>query len=133
MEIQSSYALSQYLPEACEQCSLIFPREYAEGSIFQCDWKMMATLRNFCAQSLSCVRLCSLPGSSVHGISRQEYWRQLPFPPLGVLPNPSIEPASPVSPALAGRFFTTEPPGMVGSQNASINEQHILSYSLDCV
>ena len=29
----------------------------------------------------------------------------------GDLPNPWIEPESPVVPALAGRFFTTEPPG----------------------
>jgi len=32
----------------------------------------------------------------------------LPFPPPGNLPNPGIES---VSPALASRFFTTEPPG----------------------
>ena len=35
----------------------------------------------------------------------------LPFPPLGDLLDPGIEPASPVSHALAGGFFTTEPPG----------------------
>ena len=51
---------------------------------------------------------CSLPGSSVHGISRQEYWNELPFPPPGDLPNSGMEPRSP---ALVGRFFTTEPPG----------------------
>ena len=45
------------------------------------------------------------------GFSRQEYWSGLPFPPPGDLPDPGIEPASPVSPALTGRFFTTEPPG----------------------
>ena len=39
---------------------------------------------------------CSLPGSSVHGISRQEYWSGLPFPSPGDLPNPGIEPGSPV-------------------------------------
>ena len=55
---------------------------------------------------------CSPPGSSVHEIFfRQEYWKGLPFPSPGDLPNPEIEPPSPVSPALAGRFFTTEPPG----------------------
>ena len=32
----------------------------------------------------------------------------LPFPSPGDLPDPGIKP---VSPALAGRFFTTEPPG----------------------
>ena len=42
------------------------------------------------------------------GFSRQEYWSCLPLPPPGDLPNPGIEP---VSPALAGGCFTTEPPG----------------------
>ena len=51
---------------------------------------------------------CSLPSSSVHAISQQEYWSGLPFPPPGDLPDPGIKPASPASPALAGRFFTTE-------------------------
>ena len=39
--------------------------------------------------------------------SRQEYWRGLPFPPAGDLPDPGINPASPASLALTGRFFTT--------------------------
>ena len=42
------------------------------------------------------------------GFPRQESWSGLPFPPPGNLPNSGMEP---VSPALAGRFFTTEPPG----------------------
>ena len=41
------------------------------------------------------------------GFSRQEYWAGLPFPSPGDLPDSRIEP---VSPALAGEFFTTEPP-----------------------
>ena len=41
------------------------------------------------------------------GFSRQEYWCRLPFLPTGDLANPMIEPASPVSPALSGGFFTT--------------------------
>ena len=49
---------------------------------------------------------CS-PLVSVHGFSRQEYWRGLPCPPPGDLPNPEITPASLTSPALAGGFFTT--------------------------
>ena len=40
------------------------------------------------------------------GFSRQEYWRGLPFPTPGYLPDPVIEPVSLMSPALAGRFFT---------------------------
>ena len=39
--------------------------------------------------------------------SRQEYWSRLPFPTPGNLLNPGIEPKYPVSPALAGGFFTT--------------------------
>ena len=43
--------------------------------------------------------------------SRQEYWSGLPFPPPEDTPDPGIEPASLASSALAGRFFTTGPPG----------------------
>ena len=50
----------------------------------------------------------SLPGSLFIDFSRQEDCSGLPFPPPGDLPNPGIESESP---ALAGGFFTTEPPG----------------------
>ena len=42
------------------------------------------------------------------GFPRQEYWSTLPFSSPGDLPKPGIEP---MSPALAGGFFTTEPQG----------------------
>ena len=42
------------------------------------------------------------------GFPRQEYWSGLPFPSPGDLPKPGTESGSS---ALAGRFFTTEPPG----------------------
>ena len=45
------------------------------------------------------------------GFSSLEFWSGLPGPPPGNLPIPGIELASPASPALAGGFFTTEPPG----------------------
>ena len=48
---------------------------------------------------------CQVPLSM--GFSRQEYWSGLPCPPAGDLPNPVTEPATPVSPTLTGRFFTT--------------------------
>ena len=35
----------------------------------------------------------------------------MPFPTPGDLPNPGIKPESLAAPALAGRFFTTMPPG----------------------
>ena len=43
--------------------------------------------------------------------SRQEYWSGLPFPASGDLLDPGIELTFPESPALAGGFFITEPPG----------------------
>ena len=41
------------------------------------------------------------------GFPRQEYWSGFPFPSPGDLPNSGIKPRSP---ALAGGFFTAEPP-----------------------
>ena len=52
---------------------------------------------------------CSLLGSPVHGIFQAKYWSRLSFPPPRDLPNPWMELTSP---ALAGRFLTTEPPGV---------------------
>ena len=43
--------------------------------------------------------------------SRQEYWSELQFPSPGNLPDPGIEPTTPVSPPLADGFLTTAPPG----------------------
>ena len=63
-----------------------------------------------CAQSFqSCPTLWTVARQAPvsMGFSRQEYWRGLPCPPPGDLPDPGIEPSSLVSPALAGRFFTT--------------------------
>ena len=52
---------------------------------------------------------CSLPGSSVHGISQaRNTGAGLSFPSPGNLPNPGIELTSLESPALVGRFFTWE-------------------------
>ena len=71
----------------------------------------------------SCVPTCSVVTDSValwtvarqallsRGYLRQEYWSGLPSPSPGGLADPGIEPASLASPALAGRGFTTVPPG----------------------
>ena len=50
----------------------------------------------------------SLPGSPGMGFPRQECWSGLPVSFSRESPQPRIEPTSP---ALASRFFTTEPPG----------------------
>ena len=47
---------------------------------------------------------------------RQEYWSGLPFPPPGDIPDPRVEP---MSPALAGGFFTVEPLGKPMSANST--------------
>ena len=44
------------------------------------------------------------------GFSRQECWSGLPFPLPGDLPVSGLEPASLMSPAVAGGFFTNVPP-----------------------
>ena len=65
-----------------------------------------------CSAVQSCPTLCA-PWTIAHqvplsmALSKQEYWHGLPFLSPGDLPDPGIEPASLVSPALAGRFLTT--------------------------
>ena len=67
---------------------------------------------------------CSLLGSSVHEISqaRTLEWVGLLFPSPGDLPNPGFKP---MSPALAGRFSATEPPGK--PQHMSLQAMQYLS------
>ena len=68
-------------------------------------------------KSLSRVQLSATPWTAAHqaplsmGFSRQEYWSGVPCPPPGDLPDLKIELVSLMSPALAGGFFTTGPPG----------------------
>ena len=69
------------------------------------------------AQSVHPIGLFATPWTVAHQVPlslefpRQEYWSKLPFPSPGDLPDPGIEPMSPESHALAGRSFTTVPPG----------------------
>ena len=68
-----------------------------------------------CAQLLSRLQLFETPWTVAHqsppsmGFSRQGYWNGLPL--LPPLPDRRIEPVSSVPPVLAGKSFTTEPPG----------------------
>ena len=62
---------------------------------------------------------CGLSAPLSIGFPRQEYWSGLPIPPSGDLSDLGIQPMSPAAPALADRFFTTEPPA----------KPHIVSYS----
>ena len=56
--------------------------------------------------TVACQIPCQAPMSM--GFPRQEYWSGLPFLPPGDLPDTGVKP---MSPALAGRCFITEPPG----------------------
>ena len=51
---------------------------------------------------------CSSPSPLFMEFSRQEYWRGLPFPSPGYLPNPGIKPRYP---ALQTDSLLSEPPG----------------------
>ena len=66
-----------------------------------------------CVCALSHVQLFATPWTVARqaplsvGFSSQEYWNGLWGPPPGDLPDPGIEPASLMSPELAGGFFTS--------------------------
>ena len=72
----------------------------------------------------SCLTLCdpmdySLPSFfSIHGLLQARIVEWLPCPSPEDLPDPGIKPASPMSPALAGGFFTTSATG--GAQRCSL-------------
>ena len=77
----------------------------------------------FVVSSLSRVQLFAIPWTVAQQaplsmeFSRQEYWSGLPFPPSMDLPDSGIES---VSPALAGGFFTMEPPGKYMKDKAEL-------------
>ena len=71
-----------------------------------CSWNSKSSASPFCIP----------PGSSIHGIFRQEYWSGLPFPSPEDLSNPGMEL---LSSAPVGGFFTTEPPGKFKSKSYS--------------
>ena len=75
-----------------------------------------------------CLTPCDLmdfnpPGSFLFlEFSRQEYWSGLPFPTPKYPPDSGIEPASS---ALAGGFFTPEPPGCGRSQKTDYSLPYV--------
>ena len=83
--------------QVCLQFSLRFTNSEASG------WNAM---------NAKLLQSCATLGEPMdyglsRGFSRQEYWSGLPCPPPGDLPNPWVEPMSPMFPALAGGLFTT--------------------------
>ena len=82
-----------------------------------CVLDIMSGLARWQRLSLSRIQLLATPWTVAHQtplsmeFSRQEHWREQPFLSPGDLSGPGIEPMSLISLSLAGRFFTTEPPG----------------------
>ena len=85
---------------------------------------------------LSGVQLFAIPRTVAHQappsmeLSGPEYWSGLSFPSLRDLPDPGLKPVSLVSPALAGRFFTTKPPGKPIGQCSGMHKYTILSLNI---
>ena len=99
-----STLISSLLPEgrlALEQCGFEL-HGFIYMQIFLLVNSICAVLRHSAVSRLFATPwtvACQAP------LSRQEYWRGLPFPPPGDLPSPGIVPVPPVSPAWAGRFL----------------------------
>ena len=91
-----------------------------------------------CAQSLSRVWLFATPWTVACQVplsvefSRQEYWRGLPLPSPGNLPDPGIETVSLAPPALAGGLLTTVPPGTSTLQCAAAAAKSLQSCPTLC-
>ena len=81
-------------------------------------------------KSLNHVQLSATPWTVAHQappsmeFSRQEYWSGLPFPSPGDLPNPGIEPRSPV---LWTDALPSEPPGNPFHLESPCNQQFYLA------
>ena len=88
---------------------------YVSKNLFLLDCPFYLCIFVCCCLVKSCLTLCNPPWVIVHQaplfmeFPRQEYWSGLPLPSPGNLPDPRIKP---VSPALAGGFFT---PNHLGS------------------
>ena len=83
-----------------------------------------------CVQSCSTLHDpvdCSLPSSSVHGISLARILEWVVISSSRNLPDPEIEP---LSPTLAGGFFTTEAPGMPPELNDDLQMCFSLGFAL---
>ena len=81
----------------------LLPNSHATRLICMC-----VLSRSVVSDSFQSYKLYVACQSLSMGFPRQEYWSGLPFLSPGDLPNSGVKPTSP---AVAGRLFTTEPPG----------------------
>ena len=105
----------------CLQCAFSFVWKltgWDHGSIKHCSLGLTKSSANWWWWTKSCLALAT-PWTVAHqpplfmGFLRQEYWRGLPFPSPGDLPDPGIKPKSP---ALQADSLLTEPPGKILSK-----------------
>ena len=82
------------------QKNVVKPCRLGRVSSKHCCWVMSHSLRPHWGRTVAFQDPLSM------GYSRQEYWNWLPFPPLGHLPDPGIEP---MSPTLQMDSLLTEP------------------------
>ena len=112
-------------------------RRKCNRKLFSSHW--LDKVNNFYNTMYACLLSCSVmqrakshalcdPRTVAHqiplsmGFSRQEYWSGLSFPPPADLSDPRTEPIFSVSPALAGRFFNTEPHGKPNVVSRTLNK-----------
>ena len=134
MEVRNSG--SRYLPKGTQPVNsrariqtgpvlvLVSRPETTPGRNFQLKQKLLSLvfkashLSSYPLQKLACtlsrfshVQLCATLWTGAHGapqVLQAEHWGGLPCPPPGDLPDPEAELASPLRPALAGRFSTAK-------------------------
>ena len=126
--MESVIVISYWILTVCRNCAVAITESSQSHKVYPIItlvflWKMLSAnlsegiqLEHACCVTKSCLTIydpmdCSPPGSSVHEIFQARILEQVAISSSGGLPNPGIQPMSPASPALAGGFFTTEPPG----------------------
>ena len=93
------------------QFFLVNPRTYQLPANITLNSKKLNVVITLCSVTQLCPALCnsmdcSPPCFSIHGIFLLRILEWVAIPTLGDLPNPGSKPASPMSPVLAGGFFT---------------------------
>ena len=108
--------LSQLVGLGGKKCDYLNTNSYygKKKSLPVCISLRILVIGSVCSVTQLCLTLCnpmdySPPGSSVHGIFQARIRVAISFSRGSS--RPGIEPTSPASSALAGRFFTTAPPG----------------------
>ena len=115
----------------CKGIPIYWTPHYARNAVRCFEWHITFLPPQACRIVRACV--CSVVSNCLQpdgwvahqtplsmGFYRQEDGGRLPFPSSRDLPGPGIEPTSPSSPVLAGRFFTTTPPGKPKTVSVSL-------------